>query len=184
MKGERFARMHCSVARAAAVVADQWTVVILRDLFLGLNRYEDLRADLGIATNVLADRLDHLVAEGVVERVAYQERPVRYTYELTDAGRELYGTVLTLLTWGDRHRAVAGPPLVLVHETCGHAAQARVTCSHCGDELRPGEVRHTPGPGGRTEPGTALVHTVLDGAGLHGAGQLGRLHGEGQLGQP
>ncbi|MFF1697328.1 winged helix-turn-helix transcriptional regulator, partial [Streptomyces sp. NPDC058257] len=66
MKGERFARMHCSVARAAAVTADRWTVLILRDLFLGLNRYEDLRADLGIATNILADRLEHLTAEGVV----------------------------------------------------------------------------------------------------------------------
>jgi DNA-binding HxlR family transcriptional regulator len=181
MKGERFSRMHCSVARAAAVVADQWTVVILRDLFLGLNRYEDLRADLGIATNILADRLDHLVAEGVVERVAYQERPVRYEYELTDAGRELYGVVLTLLTWGDRHRAVAGPPLVLVHEACGDVAQARVTCSECGGELKAGEVRHAAGPGGRRAPGTALVDTVL-----HGVGQAGEaeLHGEGQIGQP
>ncbi len=163
--------MHCSVARAAAVVADQWTVVILRDLFLGLNRYEDLRADLGIATNILADRLDHLVAEGIVERVAYQERPTRYEYELTDAGRELYGVVLTLMTWGDRHRAVAGPPLRLVHETCGHAAEARVTCSRCGGELVPEAVRHVPGPGGETGPGTALVHTVLDV--LDGDGQLG-----------
>ncbi|MEV0169826.1 helix-turn-helix domain-containing protein [Streptomyces sp. NPDC050803] len=161
MRGERFARMHCSVARAAAVVADQWTVVILRDLFLGLSRYEDLRADLGIATNILADRLDHLVAEGIVERVAYQERPPRHEYRLTDSGRELYGVTLTLLTWGDRHRAVAGPPLVLFHETCGSAAEARVTCSECGTELRPDEVRHLPGPGGRTGPGTALVHTVL-----------------------
>jgi DNA-binding HxlR family transcriptional regulator len=194
MKGERFARMHCSVARAAAVVADRWTVVILRDLFLGLNRYEDLRADLGIATNILADRLDHLVAEGVVERVAYQERPVRYAYELTDVGRDLYGVVLTLLTWGDQHRSVVGPPLLLVHEACGSAAEARVTCSHCGGELRPEEVRHAPGPGGRTEPGTALVHTVLRGAGRRGepAGEgqppddqrLRRLPGEGQLGQP
>jgi DNA-binding HxlR family transcriptional regulator len=164
MKGDRFARMHCSVARAAAVAADQWTVVILRDLFLGLNRYEDLRADLGIATNVLADRLDHLVAEGVVERVAYQERPVRHEYTLTPAGRDLYGVVLTLLTWGDRHRAVAGPPLRLVHETCGRPAEPRVTCAHCGGELTPEDTRYAPGPGGRTAPGTALVHTVLPGA--------------------
>ncbi|MGP4008943.1 winged helix-turn-helix transcriptional regulator [Streptomyces sp. 4N124] len=172
MRGERFARMHCSVARAATVVADPWTVVILRDLFLGLNRYEDLRTDLGIATNILADRLDHLVTERIVERVAYQERPTRYEYELTDAGRELYGAILTLMTWGDRHRAVAGPPLTLVHETCGGQIEARVTCSECGEELRPGEVRHAAGPGGETGPGTALVHTVLDA--LDSDGQLGR----------
>ncbi|MGW5865494.1 winged helix-turn-helix transcriptional regulator [Streptomyces sp. NPDC055239] len=162
MRGERFARMHCSVARAAAVTADRWTVLILRDLFLGLNRYEDLRADLGIATNILADRLEHLAAEGVVERRAYQDRPVRHEYVLTPAGQELYGTVLTLMTWGDRHRSGGeGPPLLPVHDTCGHPAEPRVTCAHCGGELTPGTVTHTPGPGGRTAPGTALVHTVL-----------------------
>ncbi|MER5254755.1 helix-turn-helix domain-containing protein [Streptomyces sp. NPDC002855] len=162
MRGERFARMHCSVARAAAVTADQWTVLILRDLFLGLNRYEDLRGDLGIATNILADRLDHLTAEGIVERRVYQERPVRHEYVLTPAGRDLYGTVLTLMTWGDRHRPeVGGPPLLPVHDTCGHPAEPRVTCAHCGGELTPDTVTHTPGPGGRTAPGTALVHTVL-----------------------
>ncbi len=161
VRSERFAGMHCSVARASAVVADQWTVLILRDLFLGLNRYEDLRADLGIATNILADRLDHLVAEEVVERVAYQQRPARYEYVLTSAGRELYGVVLTLLTWGDRHRVVAGPPLVPVHSACGRPADPRVTCGHCGGELTPEDVTHTAGPGGRTAPGTALVHTVL-----------------------
>ncbi|MEU4995427.1 helix-turn-helix domain-containing protein [Streptomyces sp. NPDC021622] len=161
MKGERFARMHCSVARAAAVMADQWTVLILRDLFLGLNRYEDLRADLGIATNILADRLEHLTAEGVVERTAYQERPVRHEYVLTESGRDLYGAVLTLLTWGDHHRPEGGPPLIPVHDTCGRPADPRVTCGHCGEELTPETVTHTPGPGGRTAPGTALVHTVL-----------------------
>lgn len=100
----RFADIPCSVSRAAGAIADPWTLLVLRDLFLGLRRFEELRQDLGIATNILTARLDHLVAERLVERRRYHAHPPRDEYLLTDAGRDLHGIVLALLAWGDRHR--------------------------------------------------------------------------------
>src|SRR5690349_8852205 len=129
---DRFADIHCSVARAGGLVADPWTLLILRDLFLGLRRYEELRRDLGVATNVLADRLDRLVSAGLAERHRYAERPVRHEYRLTDAGRDLYGVVLALMAWGDRHLAAEGPPLRLIHAACGKSAAPTVACDQCG----------------------------------------------------
>lgn len=161
MDRERFAAIHCSVARTAGLVADPWTLLILRDLFLGMTRYEELRRDLGVATNVLADRLDRLVEGGLAERRPYAERPVRHEYRLTEAGRELYDVVLALLAWGDRHLADQGPPLRLVHTGCGAPVVPTMTCDRCGGELTPDTVVAVPGPGGRTAPGTALVARFL-----------------------
>lgn len=168
MDRDRFAAIHCSVARTANVVADPWTLLILRDLFLGLGRYEQLRRDLGISTNVLADRLDRLVADGIAERHAYAQRPVRHEYRLTGAGRELFGIVVTLLAWGDRHLAVDGPPLRLVHTGCGRPTVPTVACDGCGGELTADTVHAVPGPGGRAAPGTALIPTLFGGAGHPG----------------
>lgn len=161
MDRERFAAIHCSVARAAGLVADPWTLLILRDLFLGMTRYEELRRDLGVATNVLADRLDRLVEGGLAERRPYAERPVRHEYGLTEAGRDLYDVVLALLAWGDRHLADQGPPLRLVHTGCGAPVVPTMTCDRCGGGLTPDTVVAVPGPGGRTAPGTALVARFL-----------------------
>ncbi|MFF1697327.1 winged helix-turn-helix transcriptional regulator, partial [Streptomyces sp. NPDC058257] len=119
-------------------------------------------APVGSPPNWGAARLHPGPAGGGGGRGGYPPRPARHEYVLTPAGQELYGTVLTLMTWGDRHRSDGeGPPLLPVHDTCGHPAEPRVTCAHCGGELTAGTVTHTPGPGGRTAPGTALVHTVL-----------------------
>src|SRR3982750_968444 len=96
---DRFAAMHCSIARTAGVIADPWTLLVLRDLFLGVNRYEELRRDLGIATNMLADRLERLVADGLAERRRYQERPPRDEYLLTARGRDLFTVALTVMAW-------------------------------------------------------------------------------------
>lgn len=167
MNGDRFATIHCSIARTAGVMGDPWTLLILRDLFLGLTKYEQLRGDLGIATNVLADRLDHLVAAGLVERFAYQDRPVRHRYALTDAGRDAYSVLLTMVAWGDRHQAPAGPPLRLVHQDCGEPTAAVVVCRHCGGELRPDSVRAQAGPGGAKAPGTMVIAERLAATGLH-----------------
>lgn len=161
MNNERFSRIHCSVARASRVAADPWTLLVLRDLFLGLGRYEELRRDLGIATNVLADRLERLVTEGLAVRHRYLDHPPRNEYHLTEAGKDLYGVVLTLMAWGDRHRAADGPPLTLTHRTCGEATTPTVTCDRCGEKLTPDTVDAAPGPGGRTAPGTALIADLL-----------------------
>ncbi|MFI9330110.1 winged helix-turn-helix transcriptional regulator [Kitasatospora sp. NPDC052868] len=162
MDRNRFATIPCSVSRAAGAIADPWTLLVLRDLFLGLHRFEELRQDLGIATNILTARLDHLVAEGIAERRRYTDHPPRHEYHLTAAGRDLYGIVLALLAWGDKYRAQdAGAPLVPEHTSCGHPTVPTVTCHHCGDELTHDTVRFLPGPGGRLAPGTSLVAARL-----------------------
>ncbi|MFI1581040.1 winged helix-turn-helix transcriptional regulator [Embleya sp. NPDC020630] len=169
MNKDRFADMSCSVARTAALIADPWALLVLRDLFLGLARFDELRRDLDIATNVLADRLDRLQAAGLVVREPYQQRPVRHEYHLTDAGRDLYGVVLSLLAWGDRHLAVDGVPMRLVHKTCGRPCTPTVTCDHCGERLVDEAVEVLPGPGGRDAPGTTVIARKLFGAREHAA---------------
>jgi DNA-binding HxlR family transcriptional regulator len=109
-----FADMACSLARTLEVVGEWWTLLILRDLFLGLSRFEDIRANLGVATNVLTARLTTLVEHGLIERRAYQDHPPRYEYVLTDKGRDLFPAITALIRWGDRWEAGdAGPPLLL-----------------------------------------------------------------------
>lgn len=157
MDRERFSTMACSIARTAGVVADPWALLVLRDLFLGLNRYEELRRDLGVATNVLADRLDRLMEAGLISRHEYQQAPVRHEYGLTESGRDLYGVIVALMAWGDRHVAPDGPPMVLTHATCGHRTTPTVVCDRCGDELTDHDVAFGPGPGGRFAPGTAVI---------------------------
>lgn len=146
------------------MVGDPWALLVLRDLFLGLTRYDELRRDLGVATNVLADRLDRLVSAGLVTREAYQEAPVRHEYRLTDAGRDLYGVVVALMAWGDRHLAPDGAPMRLVHDDCGHPTVPTVTCDQCGGVLTDATVSVRPGPGGRNAPGTAVVAERLAGS--------------------
>jgi len=165
MDRNRFAGISCSVARTAGLIGDPWTLLVLRDIFLGLSRYEDLHRDLGVATNVLADRLDRLVACGLATRHAYQQRPVRHEYVLTPSGRDLYGIMLAMLAWGDRHLAADGPPMTVVHATCGHPAVPTVTCDHCGGELTDDTVSTRPGPGGSAGPGTAVIGRLLGGMG-------------------
>ena len=100
----------CSVARALEVVGERWTLLIVRDAFHGVRRFEDFQRRLGLARNVLTDRLQRLCALGVFERVRYQERPGRHEYRLTDMGRDLWPVIIALRAWGDRHMAPAGPP--------------------------------------------------------------------------
>src|SRR5262249_31028347 len=110
----------CSIARTAHVVGEWWTPLILRDLFAGISRVEDLPRARGVASNVLADRLASLTEHGIVERRPYQEAPTRYEYVLTEKGRDLFPVVAALIRWGDRWEAGdAGPPTVLVHDGCG-----------------------------------------------------------------
>src|SRR6476660_67377 len=95
----------CSIARSLELVGDRWTLLIVRDLVLGLSRFDELLTSLGVASNVLTDRLNRLTEEGIVERVRYSERPERFEYRLTQKGRELGPVLLALMQWGDRHIA-------------------------------------------------------------------------------
>jgi DNA-binding HxlR family transcriptional regulator len=131
-----FAAMDCSVARTLDVIGDKWSLLILRDAFYGVRRFDDFQEDLGIARNVLTDRLQKLVATGVFERRPYEERPPRYEYRLTQKGRDLLPVLLAMITWGDRWTTDSGmPPVTLTHRTCGCVAHAVVACDQCGEEL-------------------------------------------------
>lgn len=140
--------MPCSIARALSVVGERWTVLILREAFNDVRRFDALHEHLGIARNVLAARLGGLVEEGVFERHRYQHAPPRYEYVLTDKGRALYPVILALLHWGDDWMAEeAGPPVRLSHRGCGQRTAPITVCSECGEPLWPEEVRAVAGPG-------------------------------------
>lgn len=150
MKKTSFADMNCSIAQALEIVGEWWTLLILRDAFLGVRRFDDFVERLGISRNVLADRLDKLVAAGVLDRRPYDEGRGRYDYVLTDRGRDLWPVLTTLREWGDRWIVGDGnEPLVLEHRSCGATTHLRHTCDHCGEELDARSVVARPGPGAR-----------------------------------
>ena len=146
MKWEDLAQEQCSVARSVAVIGDRWTLMILRDCFLGVRRFEAFQERLGISRTIIADRLKHLTEEGVLRRVAYQEHPVRHEYRLTDKGLDLHPVVMAIVHWGDRHYAgEAGPPLLHRHKTCGCDFHPVQTCSECGEPVDARAVETRPG---------------------------------------
>jgi DNA-binding HxlR family transcriptional regulator len=147
-----FADLNCSVARPLSFLGERWALLVLRDLFIGRRRFDEIQDSLGIATNVLSQRLATLVEEGIVERQLYSEHPERFEYRLTAKGRDLQPVLLALLAWGDRYTAgAAGPPLETVHTECDHAFHAVATCSHCGGGVEPANIRSRPGPGATAE---------------------------------
>lgn len=164
MPKQSFASIACSVARAVDVVGPRWTPLILRDLFAGMARFEDIRRDLGIASNVLAARLEDLERHGVVERRQYQSAPARHEYLLTEKGRDLFPVIATLVAWGDKWLAEpAGPPALIVHTDCGHATTAKTVCAECGAELNAANAIPAAGPGARPGPGTAVIGGYITG---------------------
>src|SRR5437764_9201647 len=122
----------CSIARTLEVIGDRWSILILRDAFRGVRRFDDLQRDLGIARNILTDRLQKLVDHGVLARRQYQDRPARYEYRLTPMGYDLSPALVALMRWGDRYLSEQpGPPLLLTHEACGTAVDQAFICWEC-----------------------------------------------------
>lgn len=146
MKRTSVGHMHCSVARSLDVVGEWWTLLIVRNMLMGQRRFEEIQADLGIARNILSDRLSTLVEHGIVDRVRYMEHPDRYEYVLTQKGRELFPVIAAIMAWGDAWESPDGPPLVFQH-SCGHTVAAGATCSACGGALTLDTVRARRGPG-------------------------------------
>ena len=146
--GTRYDEQVCSIAGTLEVVGERWTLLIIRDVLLGLRRFDEFQSDLGIARNVLQSRLEGLVSAGIFERRRYQERPERYEYFLTEKGLDLWPTLVALMQWGDVHAPTeAGPPVLLEHRDCGGAVDSHRTCARCGEELGPRDVLARPGPG-------------------------------------
>lgn len=141
MRWQQIGRLPCSVARALSVVGDRWTLLILRDAFLGARRFDHFAASLKLSPHLLSTRLQKLVDEGILERRAYQAQPVRYEYRLTDKGRDLYPVIASLVRWGDRWMSGSdGPPARLVHKTCGHRTTPELVCSECREALGPRDI--------------------------------------------
>jgi len=132
----------CSIAQTLSVVGERWTLLILREVFLGASRFDELRNRLDIARNVLAGRLAHLVEHGVLEKAVYRDRPRRYAYRLTERGRDLYPILVALMAWGDRWlNEDTTPSVSLTHRPCGHATRGQLVCSHCHQPLEPQDTK-------------------------------------------
>jgi DNA-binding HxlR family transcriptional regulator len=141
-----------SVARTLEIVGERWTLLILREAFFGVRRFGQLARNLHIPRPTLSSRLRTLVESGLLEKVPYAHDPDRHEYRLTDSGRDLFSAIVTLMRWGDEHIPHPnGPPIVLRHQPCGHIAEPRLVCTHCGQEITARNVTPEPGPGFRTE---------------------------------
>ena len=159
-----YEEQECSVARALEVVGERWTMLIVRDALLGVRRFEDFQARLGVSRPVLSDRLAQLVDHGVLERGRYQRRPDRYEYTLTDRGQRLWPAVAALSQWAAAELLPDGAPRHFHHRGCASAVHAEVRCPDCGAELEPADVLSSPAPGAavsRAEHIAEPVRTAL-----------------------
>jgi DNA-binding HxlR family transcriptional regulator len=149
MKRTQFADQPCAVARTMDIVGELWSFMIVRNVFLGVRRFEGLRENLGISRKVLTERLELLVKRGILERRLYQDRPPRHEYRLTPMGVDLFPVLIALARWGNRWLVdEAGPPIEFVHRKCGQVTQARVVCNVCGEDIGAHNVRPQLGRGG------------------------------------
>ena len=138
----------CSVARTVSVIGDRWTLLVLRDCFLGIRRFEDFQQRLGISRPMLVDRLRKLVESGALKKVAYQDAPPRYEYRLTPKGLDLHPVLMAIVHWGDTHMSdESGRPLRHRHAGCGHLFDPVTVCSHCSAPVKAKEVSVERGPG-------------------------------------
>jgi len=143
----------CSIARSLEVVGERWSILILRDLGLGLRRFDDIQKDLGITRSVLTKRLRSLEEEGVITKNLYNEKPPRYEYRMTDKGRDLWPVLVHLMKWGDKYYLdPAGRPTIMQHRDCGGEPDLHLNCDKCGQPLERSDVRAIPGPARRAIP--------------------------------
>ena len=145
MLGRDYGDQNCSIARTLEIVGERWTLLIIRDALLGLTRFEQFQHSLGIARNVLTDRLNRLVDEGILERVRYSERPARHEYRLTDKGRDLNLALAGLRQWGDTYLS-AKPPRILRRRSDGRRVVAAFVPEGTVG-LSADEFELAPGPG-------------------------------------
>jgi DNA-binding HxlR family transcriptional regulator len=167
MKRTSLAEHPCSIARTLDVVGEWWTPLILRDVAYGVRRFREIQDDLQISANVLSDRLEALVAEGILELRPYQERPARSEYVLTAKGSELVPALLALMQWGDRWQwpEKTGGPLRVVHEECGGEVRVELRCPHCERQVQTDELRakgrRASAPPAEHEPGNVTAARLL-----------------------
>jgi DNA-binding HxlR family transcriptional regulator len=145
MKRTPLSHHPCSIARTLDIVGEWWTPLILRDVAYGIRRFGEIQEDLGISANILTDRLDALSSQGLLEARAYQERPQRQEYYLTEKGAELIPALLALMQWGDRWTWPGGAgPVRVAHEECDHEVRVELRCPHCEREIASRDLRAKP----------------------------------------
>jgi DNA-binding HxlR family transcriptional regulator len=147
MHRANLAELPCSLARTLQIVGEWWSLLVLRDVCFGWNRFDEIHEHLGIARNILKARLDTLVEQGMVERRRYQQRPDRYEYLPTEKALDFVPALLAVVAWGDRWTATDGPPVLFTHRTCGHDTVATVVCSSCSTSLARADLDFRAGPG-------------------------------------
>jgi DNA-binding HxlR family transcriptional regulator len=158
MQRTSFSDFACSVAKTLDVVGEWWTPLILRDVFLGVTKFDLIQQDLGIPRKVLAERLSVLVDNDVLSRHAYRDGRTRYEYQLTDKGNDFITALIAMMNWGDRWLSEPnGPPLRVLHSGCGGKVEAQLVCQGCGECVENHNLRTQAGPGARDTRGTAVV---------------------------
>lgn len=148
MQWEETAEIQCPIARTLAVVGDRWTMLIIRELFMGSRRFEDFEAQLGASPNLLSTRLKRLEQDGVIRRQAYSEHPPRHDYRLTEKGLDLYPLLRSLSAWGEKWAFPAGdaPSPRTIHRGCGHETGFAITCTACGSAYGARDIEAQPDP--------------------------------------
>ncbi len=139
MEGHDWTRVNCAVGSTLAVIGERWTLLVLRETFLGVRRFEQLQRHTGVARNILSDRLNTLVLHGILRRELYQDRPERYEYRLTEKGLDLYPVLLTIMDWGSKH--LGGGAMRLTHKGCGATVMPHLACPDCGEQVTARDVR-------------------------------------------
>ena len=156
MRAAELAEERCSIARPASLLGDRWTLVILRQCFNGIKRFEDFQSTLGISRSLLSERLGRLVDSGVLRREPYKDAVrTRDRYRLTEMGLDLYPVLMALREWGDRYMAEDGPPIEIRHRDCGGEPTLELRCSECGEEVGAQGRRGRPGPRSQGRAGGA-----------------------------
>ncbi|MEM7347618.1 MAG: helix-turn-helix domain-containing protein [Chloroflexota bacterium] len=141
-----FSQMNCSLARSMEIFGDRWTMMVLRDLCFGINQFQDIQTNLGIARNILSNRLQWLVEQGMVEKRVYGARSDRYEYLPTEKALDLVPAMIAIIAWGDRWTAdETGPPIFFTHDHCEGPIEAEVICQRCGQTIRSEGLHHHKG---------------------------------------
>jgi DNA-binding HxlR family transcriptional regulator len=135
MLNREYPTQYCSIASTLEIIGERWTILVLRDIFLGTRRFEDLQRHLGVARNILQVRLERLVDHGILVKRPYQDRPVRSEYRLTEKGADLWPVLVSLLKWGDRYALDGERPVIITHKGCGGELDDRRRCTECGIDV-------------------------------------------------
>jgi DNA-binding HxlR family transcriptional regulator len=148
MQRTQFGEMACSIARTMDVIGEPWSPLIVRNIYIGITRFDQLQQSLGISRKVLAERLRWLTDTGVLARREYSAKPARSEYVLTDKGLELFDVLMVMVRWGDRWLAgEAGPPVLYRHHACGQISHVDLHCSVCDQPMHATDIDVLPGPG-------------------------------------